>query len=81
MKIDPQKLDEFCSKIHALIAASPAREVEKNLRALLGVLFNNLDLVTREQFDNQNERLARAEEQLSALESRIKALEGAGKTE
>ncbi len=78
--IDPKILDEFTAKISAFIAASPAKDLEKNIRAMLGVLFANLNLVTQEQFDVQAELLKRTQERLKALEDRIEALERAGKT-
>lgn len=68
-------LDEISSKIKELIAQSPAKDVEKNLRAMLQSLFSKLDLVTREEFDVQQEVLVRTRENLSALEARITELE------
>ena len=68
-------LDEISSKIKELIAQSPAKDVEKNLRAMLQSLFSKLDLVTREEFDVQQEVLVRTREKLSALEARITELE------
>ena len=50
-------LDELNRKVAELIAASPAKDVEKNLRALLSSAFTRLDLVTREEFDIQQEVL------------------------
>ena len=68
-------LDEISSKIKELIAQSPAKDVEKNLRAMLQSLFSKLDLVTREEFDVQQEVLVRTREKLSALEARMNELE------
>lgn len=72
---DPRPLDELAQRISALIAATPAKDVEKNLRALLTSALARLDLVTREEFDIQREALARARERLAALEARIAELE------
>lgn len=77
--IDPKILEEFSAKISALIAASPARDLEKNVRAMLASLFSNLDLVTQEQFDIQTEILARTQDRLKVIESRLEALERADK--
>ncbi|MCX8145296.1 MAG: accessory factor UbiK family protein [Azovibrio sp.] len=74
---DPKVLDDISNKISALIAASPAKDVEKNVRALLGSLFAKMDLVTREEFDIQAQVLARTREKLHALEARVEALEKA----
>lgn len=73
--IDTKPLDDLANRISALIAATPARDVEKNLRALLSGALGRLDLVTREEFDLQREALARARERLAALEARIIELE------
>ncbi len=74
--IDPKPLQDLSAKISELIAASPARDVEKNIRALLSSAFTKLDLVTREEFDVQREVLARARQKLAELEERIARLEG-----
>ena len=73
--IDPKPFQDLSAKISELIAASPARDVEKNIRALLSSAFTKLDLVTREEFDVQREVLGRARQKLSELEERIARLE------
>jgi len=70
--------EELSAKINGLLAQSPAKDVEKNLRALLGNFFSRLDLVTREEFDVQARLLARSREQITALETRIAELEAKG---
>ena len=70
--------EELSGKISALLEQSPAKDLEKNLRALMASFFGRLDLVTREEFDVQARLLSRAREQLSALESKVAELE-AGK--
>jgi BMFP domain-containing protein YqiC len=72
---DPRLLDDLAARLSALLAASPARDVEKNARALLGGAFARLDLVTRDEFDIQRELLARARERLAQLEARVAELE------
>lgn len=73
-----QKLfDEISNKISETIAASPARDIEKNVKAMMGATFARMDLVTREEFDVQQEVLARTREQLTQLEARLQALEAA----
>lgn len=69
-------LDEVSARISAVMAASPARDVEKNLKASLAGLLARLDLVTREEFDVQAEVLAQTREQLQTLEARLTQLEG-----
>ncbi len=68
-------LDEISSKLSELAASGPARDFEKNARALLAQGFAKLDLVTREEFDVQAELLARAQQRLAALETRVAELE------
>lgn len=70
-----KSLDEVSARISELIAASPAKDIEKNARALLASTFARLDLVTREEFNLQVAILARAREKLSDLEARVAALE------
>jgi hypothetical protein len=67
--------EDMSAKLNEAVASSPARDFEKNARALLTQGFAKLDLVTREEFDVQAQVLARAREQLIALESRVAALE------
>lgn len=75
-----QKLfDEVGSKISELIAQSPAKDIEKNVRAMLASTFSRLDLVTREEFDVQQEVLLRTREKLGQLETRLNEMEAAAK--
>lgn len=71
----PRFLDDIGNKLAELAANSPARDVEKNIRAMLGSTFSRLDLVTREEFEVQREMLAHALQQLAELEARVSALE------
>lgn len=73
--LDPKILEEFSAKMSALLANSPARDIEKNAKAVLSGVFSKLDLVTREEFDIQSQVLARTREKLKALEARVNALE------
>ncbi|MEW5892640.1 MAG: accessory factor UbiK family protein [Pseudomonadota bacterium] len=68
-------LEEINAKVSEVIAASPAKDVEKNLKATLTALLGKLDLVTREEFDVQAQVLARTREKLTALEARVAKLE------
>lgn len=73
--IDPKVLDDLSSKMSALLAATPARDIEKNAKAMLGSMLGRLDIVTRDEFDVQTQVLARTREKLTALEARVEALE------
>lgn len=70
--------EELSAKVSDLLAHSPAKDAEKNLRALLSNFFGRLDLVTREEFDVQTRLLARSREQITALEARLAELEAKG---
>lgn len=72
---NPKILDEIGSKVSELLANSPAKDLEKNARALLASGFSKLDLVTREEFEVQREILGRTREKLAELEHRVAHLE------
>jgi BMFP domain-containing protein YqiC len=74
--LDPKLLEEMSARISAALAATPAADIEKNLRALLMAGFAKLDLVTRDDFEVQKALLARAQERLAALENRLAEIEG-----
>ena len=72
-----QILDELAGKIGNAIAESPVKDVEKNVKTLLGSTFGKLDLVTREEFVIQQQVLIKSREKLAALEARLAKLEAA----
>jgi len=68
-------LDELSARISEFLAASPAKDVQKNVQALLSAAFAKLDLATRAELEIQAKVLARAREKLSELEARVAELE------
>ncbi len=68
-------LDEMSKRVSEVLAQSPAKDVEKNMRALLASLFARFDLITREEFVVQQEVLKRTREKLVIMEQRIAELE------
>jgi len=70
-------LDEINEKLKAVLAQSPAADLERNVRAMLGAAFARLDLVSREEFDIQREVLARTRARLAELEKQVAAMEAA----
>jgi BMFP domain-containing protein YqiC len=70
-------LDDINAKLKAVMAQSPAADLERNLRAMLGAAFTRLDLVSREEFDIQREVLARTRARLAELEKQVAVLESA----
>ena len=73
--INPKFFEDLGARLNAIIAASPAADIEKNARALLASGFAKLDLVSREEFDIQSQVLQRTREKLKALEARLDRLE------
>ena len=64
-------LQDFQQKLIELFRASPAADLERNLKALMGQTFSRLDLVTREEFDVQVELLRALRQRVQALEDRL----------
>ncbi len=73
--LNAKVFEDLSGKLHDAVKNSPARDIEKNMRALLAQGFTKLDLVTREEFDIQTQVLARTREQLTVLEARVAELE------
>ena len=71
----PKILDELTAKLKQAIEGSPAKDIEKNMRAAMTGVFSRLDLVTREEFDVQREVLLRTRERLADLERTVAQLE------
>jgi BMFP domain-containing protein YqiC len=67
--------NDLQSKINQAIENSPAKDIEKNVKAMMTQGFSKLDLVTREEFDIQAQVLAKTRAKLEELESRMTALE------
>ncbi len=67
--------DDLSAKLSEAMQSGPAKDIEKNVRALLMQGFAKLDLITREEFDIQAQVLARTREHLTALEARVATLE------
>lgn len=79
--LNAKVFEDLSAKVSAALDNSPAKDIEKNMRALLAQGFSRLDLVTREEFDIQAQVLARAREQLTALEARVTELEAQRNTD
>lgn len=73
--VERKVLDDIGARIRDVIANSPARDIENNLRAMLAAQFARLNLVTREEFDVQSAVLARTREKLTRLEAKLAELE------
>lgn len=72
MNTTPQSLlAELQQRVSELFRNSPAVDVERNLKAMLAQTFQRIDLVTRDEFDTQLERLSRLQERIASLEQRL----------
>lgn len=68
-------VDEVGERLRQVLEASPAKDLERNVRAVLSGVFSRLDLVTREEFDVQREVLLRTRERLNELERKLTEIE------
>ena len=73
--LNPKTFDELAAWIGQAIENSPAKDIEKNVKAMLGSGFARLDLVPRAEFEIQAQVLLRTREKLEALETRLAELE------
>lgn len=71
----PNFFTEMQAKINQVLENSPAKDIEKNIKALMSQGFAKMDLVTREEFDVQMQVLAKTRAKLEALEARVTELE------
>ncbi|MDR5853443.1 accessory factor UbiK family protein [Caballeronia sp. LZ062] len=75
MKQPNDVFNDLQQKMSELFKNSPAKDVEKNMKAMLSQGFSKLDLVTREEFDTQTQVLVRTRARLEELEKRVAQLE------
>src|SRR5512146_3090108 len=62
--------EEMSSKLNEIVANSPAKDFEKNARALLAQGFSKLELVTREEYEVLAQRLDKLEARIAVLETK-----------
>ncbi|SAK43070.1 Membrane fusogenic activity [Caballeronia fortuita] len=75
MKQPNDVFNDLQQKMSDLFKNSPAKDVERNMKAMLSQGFSKLDLVTREEFDTQTQVLVRTRARLEELEKRVAQLE------
>jgi len=68
-------INDMQNKINQILENSPAKDIEKNVKAMMTQGFSKLDLVTREEFDVQSQVLANTRAKLEALEAQVAILE------
>jgi BMFP domain-containing protein YqiC len=67
--------NDLQGKINQALENSPAKDIERNVKAMMTQGFSRLDLVTREEFDIQAQVLAKTRAKLELLETRVAELE------
>ncbi len=76
MATDKQNiLQDLQTRLAELMRTSPAGDLERNLKAVLGQAFQRLELVTREEFDDYAALLASLRARVLRLEQTIADLE------
>jgi BMFP domain-containing protein YqiC len=82
--LNSKAFDDLAARIGKAIESSPAKDIEKNVRAMLSSGLARLDVVPRAEFEVQAQVLLKTREKLEALETRLAEIEKrlpAGKTE
>lgn len=67
--------DDLAARIGKAIEGSPAKDIEKNVKAMLQSGLTRLDVVPRAEFDTQAQVLLKTREKLEQLEARVAELE------
>jgi ubiquinone biosynthesis accessory factor UbiK len=73
--LNTQGFDEIAARISKVIENSPAKDIEKNVKAMLAAGLARLDLVPRGEFEVQAQVLLKTREKLEALEKRVAEFE------
>ena len=74
-RLNTKTVEELAARIGKAVESGPAKDIERNVRAVLQSGLARLDLVTREEFETQTRVLARTREKLERLETRVAELE------
>ena len=75
VNLNSQTIDDLAHRIGQALEHSPAKDIERNVKAMLQSGLTRLDLVARADFDIQAQVLARTREKLEQLEARVAGLE------
>jgi BMFP domain-containing protein YqiC len=73
--LNTKAFDEIAARIGKVIESSPAKDIEKNVKAMLASSLSRLDLVPRAEFEVQAQVLLKTREKLEALERRLAEIE------
>ena len=75
LNFNSKTLDDLAARIGKAIEDSPAKDIEKNVKALLQGGLARLDVVTRAEFETQAAVLLKTREKLERMEARVAELE------
>ncbi|MFM2478904.1 ubiquinone biosynthesis accessory factor UbiK [Celerinatantimonas sp. MCCC 1A17872] len=76
--LNPNKLEELAKQIREMVPSgvrNAGDEFERRVKQLLQAKLNQLDMVSRDDFDVQAQVLLRTREKLTELEQRLSELE------
>ena len=68
-------LDELQAKLGQIMGSSPAKDIERNIRATLTQAISRLDVVTTEEYEIQKLIIAQMQHKILSLETRLAELE------
>ena len=68
-------LDELHSKLGQIMESSPAKDIERNVRAILTQAVSKLELVTTEEYEVQRLTIVQLQNRVNMLEKRLSDLE------
>ncbi len=78
MVLKQQILDQVNEQVRQVLKNNPLQDIEKNIKGILTAIFNKLDLVTREEFDIQQQVLLATRKKLEELEAQVKGILSGG---
>jgi ubiquinone biosynthesis accessory factor UbiK len=73
--LNAKTFDDIAARIGQIIQNSPAKDIEKNVKAMLTSSLARLDLVPRAEFEVQAQVLLKTRAKLEALEKRLAEIE------
>ena len=68
-------LDELQSKLGQIMESSPAKDIVRNVRAILTQAVSRLELVTSEEYEVQRLTIVQLQNRVNMLEKRLSDLE------
>jgi len=73
--LNSKSFDDLAARIGKAIETSPAKDIERNVRAMLSSGLSRLDVVPRAEFEVQAQVLLKTREKLESLEARLAEIE------